>query len=235
MKKECGFTLIELILTLVLTALLASIVVEIIAGPIKSYFWINQQAVRVETAEQTIDMIAKELRQALPQTVKIENEDSARTLSFQKILYKGLVILPAGANNEYAIVGSFPEQIEIDKAYWLIFPLSSSEPMHAYKVNIKNEQSGMLTFNESIHQNSVQPVPFYLLSEPIHYTFSQQLHLLQRRQENDEALVANQVQNCQFQMFEENTNQGVLVSFSVGGPKEKLVKFNAPIMLEHIL
>lgn len=93
MKKLGGFTLIELILTLVLSGILASIVVEIIAGPIRSYFWVAQQAVKVQNAELAMGNLARDLQWAFPSSVHIESQNNTHTLIFKKIRS---VVFPQG-------------------------------------------------------------------------------------------------------------------------------------------
>ncbi len=177
MSKQSGFTLIELIFTLVITAILAGIVIEIIAGPIRSYFWVTQQALRVETAEQALDNISKELLLALPQTIQVENEKTIQSLTFKKILNKGLIV---------------------------------SDP---------------------------KPTPYFVLSEPIRYQCTNQTKMLERIEESSKALLANQMQHCQFTLIQNSdTNQKnqkmIFISLQIGSKGEKPLEMTQPLLLE---
>ncbi len=174
MHKESGFTLIELIFTLVITGILAGIVIEIIAGPIRSYFWVTQQSLRVETAEQALDNMAKELLLALPETIQIENEKSIQSLTFRKILNKGL--------------------------------------------NVAGPKS----------------TPYFVLSEPIRYQCTNQTKMLERIEESNKALLANQMQHCQFTLTQDKgSNQKMIyLSLQMGSKGEKLLEMTQPLLLE---
>ncbi|HRE31100.1 MAG TPA: type II secretion system protein, partial [Candidatus Berkiella sp.] len=87
MKKQTGFTLIELIITMVISAILASVVIEIIAGPIRSYFWYAKRSALVNIAESNFDTIQQDLRNSLSESVVIQNTQHTQNLSFRKILH----------------------------------------------------------------------------------------------------------------------------------------------------
>lgn len=233
MKKECGFTLIELILTLVLTAILAGIVVEIIAGPIRSYFWITQQALRVENAELAMANITRDLQMALPSTVQIENKIESQSVVFRKILFEGLIV-PDEKNNAklLSILGKFGQTLDMSKSYTLFFPLEPNENKF-YIVHAKdNTTNGELIFSDDMIARQEKPRPFYLLSNPIQVECKKNTHAMERIEEQNSALVNDSILGCQFSLFQENTYKGVLVSMVIGSKAAKGVRFTQPILFE---
>lgn len=236
MKRECGFTLIELILTLVLTAILAGIVVEIIAGPIRSYFWVTQQALRVENAELAMANIARDLQVALPSTVQVENTKESQRVVFRKILFEGLII-PDEKNNAtlFSILGKFGQTFDTSKPYTLYFPLQANENKF-YNVHAKaSATSDALIFSDDMTSMPLKPKPFYLLSNPIQVECKKNTHGMERIEEQYAALINDSILACQFTLFNENTYKGVLVSMVIGSKAENGVRFTQPILFEKSL
>lgn len=94
MNYQKGFTLFELILTMVLSTILAGVVVTLIAVPIRSYFWLSEQSNLVAIGEQAMETMTGTLQQSVGNSVIIENTPTQQSITFQKVLAKGIVTAP---------------------------------------------------------------------------------------------------------------------------------------------
>jgi MSHA biogenesis protein MshO len=70
-SKSEGFTLLELILVIVITGILAAMTTDIITYPIKSYLELNRRATLVDNAEITLRHMQRDIRRALPNSIRI--------------------------------------------------------------------------------------------------------------------------------------------------------------------
>lgn len=71
MKISPGFTLIELIIVMLLIGILAGVLVTILRGPVTASFDIQERAALVDTAETALQRMTREIRLALPNSVRI--------------------------------------------------------------------------------------------------------------------------------------------------------------------
>ncbi len=70
-SKSKGFTLLELIIVMVITGILATMSTDIITYPIKSYLDLNRRTTLVDTAEMTLRHMQRDIRRALPNSIRI--------------------------------------------------------------------------------------------------------------------------------------------------------------------
>lgn len=66
-----GFTLIELVITIVLTTIVVSFMSVFISGPVQSYTDSSRRAVLVDVAENSLRRVARDVRRALPNSLRI--------------------------------------------------------------------------------------------------------------------------------------------------------------------
>ncbi len=66
-----GFTLLELILVIVITGILATMTTDIMTYPIKSYLDLNRRTTLVDTAEISLRRLQRDIRRALPNSIRI--------------------------------------------------------------------------------------------------------------------------------------------------------------------
>lgn len=71
--SEKGFTLIELIMVIVIVGILATMTTDIITLPIKSYIDIERRTTLVDTAETTLRRMQRDIRRALPNSIRISS------------------------------------------------------------------------------------------------------------------------------------------------------------------
>lgn len=69
--RSAGFTLIEIVIVIVVTGILATIVVAFITSPILGFTDTTRRAGLVDAAEQTLRRMARDIRQALPNSIRI--------------------------------------------------------------------------------------------------------------------------------------------------------------------
>lgn len=75
-KRSLGFTLIELVITIVLTTIVISFMSVFISGPVQSYADSSRRAVLVDVAENSLRRVARDVRLALPNSVRITTSGS---------------------------------------------------------------------------------------------------------------------------------------------------------------
>lgn len=229
MKKQSGFTFFELILSLVLTTILTGIVVEMIAGPLRSYLESTKQTVKVDIGEQTVDNVAKELRTALPFTVKIEKTQNGQALVFRKILYKGIIVPHHLSQNSLPILGSLPQELLSLSSLKIYLPLSLENKLLDVQLKQDLHQDVLMTGSHLL--DGSHPLPFYIVSPVLRYVWDQNAKTLKRIDQGvHEDVIANQVQDCQFIAIHDNKSQGMLVSLSIGDVNP--IKMKQPILYE---
>lgn len=69
--RQGGFTLTEAIIVIVIMGVLASAVAVFIRGPVQAYFDVNRRAQLVDTADTALRRMHRELKAALPNSVRV--------------------------------------------------------------------------------------------------------------------------------------------------------------------
>ena len=70
-SRQRGFTLTEAIIVIVIIGVLASTVAVFIRGPVQAYFDVNRRAQLVDTADTALRRMHRELKAALPNSVRV--------------------------------------------------------------------------------------------------------------------------------------------------------------------
>lgn len=71
LSKSRGFTLLELILVIVITGILATMSTDIITFPVKSYLDLQRRTTLVDTADLALRRMQRDIRRALPNSIRI--------------------------------------------------------------------------------------------------------------------------------------------------------------------
>ncbi len=77
---SAGFTLIELVVVIVITGILAALGAVFIAKPIEGYVGLARRAELVDNAESALRRMQRDIRQALPNSIRIATSGSLRYL-----------------------------------------------------------------------------------------------------------------------------------------------------------
>lgn len=75
-----GFTLIELVITIALSTIVVSFMAVFISGPVASYTDQSRRALLVDLAENSLRRIARDVRRALPNSVRVTLSGNATAL-----------------------------------------------------------------------------------------------------------------------------------------------------------
>jgi len=111
-----GFTLIELVMVITLMSIIAAIVTPILTRPFANYQDQYARQELVSLAQNTADKISQELKQALPNTIRISSDGS--TLEFMLIEQGGryrsslissdnTALTPAQTDSQFTVLGEF--------------------------------------------------------------------------------------------------------------------------------
>jgi len=208
-----------------LGALLSACVVGIITNFIKSNA-LGTKLVRYSAmGEQALDFMTKELSLALPSTINIQKSPKGQTLTFRKILYKGIMI------SEQTSTIFPPSLIESEEGI-IYFPSILKERTNFYTVKLTNEHhQGKIKIDNALTRLNFTPnLLFYVVSEPIQYECAKQPKTLFRKSlSQPQSLLAHYIQNCEFS-FEKPT-ENLLISLELGDKITPSVHLVAPILL----
>ncbi len=73
MRHLRGFTLIELIVTIVLSSIVVSFMAMFIAGPVRSYTDQSRRAMLVDLADNSLRRMTRDIRRALPNSIRVRS------------------------------------------------------------------------------------------------------------------------------------------------------------------
>jgi len=78
--QQRGFTLVELVITISLTTIVVSFMAVFISGPVRAYTDQTRRAELVDVAENSLRRIARDVRRALPNSVRVTTSGSVVAL-----------------------------------------------------------------------------------------------------------------------------------------------------------
>ncbi|MDT3737859.1 MAG: prepilin-type N-terminal cleavage/methylation domain-containing protein [Denitratisoma sp.] len=81
-RGQAGFTLVEMIVAITITAILSGIVVLFIKVPLDSYFDVSRRAELTDAADLAVRRIAREVQGALPNSVRVSTVAGVTYLEF---------------------------------------------------------------------------------------------------------------------------------------------------------
>ena len=70
-SKDAGFSLFELVLVMTLTGIMVAVVAPLITQPVTSYIDVSRRTTLVDAAESAIRRMQRDLRHALPNSIRI--------------------------------------------------------------------------------------------------------------------------------------------------------------------
>jgi MSHA biogenesis protein MshO len=80
--RQGGFTLTEMVMVIVITGILAGIVAVFIAGPVGGYVDSARRAQLTDAADAALRHLAREVRLALPNSMRVGTDGSNRYIEF---------------------------------------------------------------------------------------------------------------------------------------------------------
>lgn len=149
-RRQRGFTLVEAIVVIVITGIVASFVAVFIRLPVQSYVDTAARIALADTADTSLGRINRELRLALPNSVVVANGNTALQFVLTKAggRYVDVSNLPSaavlplrfdGASTQFDIVGPAPTgRAAIVPGDWLVINNTGVPPAHVYAVNHNN-------------------------------------------------------------------------------------------------
>jgi len=191
-----GFTLVELVMTLVLISLLSSVAAVVVLGPFQTFYTMRDNIKLFSQFEQVSDDLEYYLSQAVPASVKISNKN--QSVSFRTIDQRGWISLE---NFQLKGVIFFPDYPELGMIQ-------------------ATEKQAILSFlGEKVRAQSKENMylRYQLLSEPMFYQFnstSSELLRVGKKSKEDasyQALVGH-LSDCEFIWFPDNKRLDIKIS-----------------------
>ena len=111
-----GFTLLELLLVILITGILAAVVAPAIREPMTAYFDVTRRAALVDAAEMALRRMARDARRALPYSLRVDGSSTA----FEFVSVMGVAryrenggaaanrLQFNNADSDFSVLGRFP-------------------------------------------------------------------------------------------------------------------------------
>ncbi len=203
-SMQKGFTLIEAVVVIVITGIIASVVAVFITKPVEGYFASVQRADMTDTADTALRRIARDLRLALPNSVRVSGNTAMEFLSTST---GGRYRAAPGdlgiedpldfnaADTTFDIFGppiTFAATTGANQNQIVIFNLGISGGANAYDGNTtathnRRSYSGVTGQVNNITINSASPLPFespshrfQIVDTPVSYICDTAAHTLTR-------------------------------------------------------
>lgn len=110
-RSDAGFTLIEAVIVIALTGIVAAVVARFIVAPVQAYLDTTARAQLVDQADLALRLIGRDLRAALPNSARVNAAGTA------------LELIPSTGGARYATQGSGALQFgSLDTAFELVGP-----------------------------------------------------------------------------------------------------------------
>lgn len=218
MKKN-GFTLIEMILTMIVGGVLVLAIAGFVEFGSKGYAdTVNRQRLQTQ-AKFVLEKITREIRHAVPNSIALESGTSC--LSFFPILYSGYYALDKADDKklQFVVVNSERTNIDFSGLNMVINPSSQRDLTGADRAIPKLAGSSTtLTLNRPLDSQSVAN-RFYLYQDKV--TYCVQGTSIIRQQANGKFKVANNISSAVFDYDQPSLQRGgvahLAVTFSQNG------------------
>jgi MSHA biogenesis protein MshO len=113
-----GFTLVELVVCIVLTAIVASFIILFLATPLQEYFQQSSRAALIDSADRIANDVTAEVRTALPNSLRVASNPAQTLWSLEFLQTQGVAryhdlgdtpqgMAPGTATSQFATIDSF--------------------------------------------------------------------------------------------------------------------------------
>lgn len=132
MKKVSGFTLVELVIVIVLLSIMSLVSVRFIANFAQGYVDTSRRQHMADVTQLAIERIGRELRNALPNSVRIRNDANASCIEYLPVLgassYDNLPVV--SATNTFSAIplgaGAISGWQAGEPLYTAVFPITGT-------------------------------------------------------------------------------------------------------------
>ena len=146
-RTQHGFTLVEMIVTIVITGIVAAMVGMFIRNPIQSYTDSVNRAELTDTADTALRRMARDVRLAVPNSVSVLNSGTSYYLEFLQTRTGGryrseqdctaactgdILDFSAG-DTRFEVLGGFPGSLPVAGDRVVVFNTGQSDDTNAYK------------------------------------------------------------------------------------------------------
>jgi MSHA biogenesis protein MshO len=139
-RRAAGFTLIELVVVIAITAIIGGIMVMLIATPMQAYFAQTRRAMLVDSANSARRLIAGDVRSALPNSVRVWSNGNIRMLELLATTYNAayfsenmspnplldLSVTVPPPDTDFATVGVFGNPVPPNAGYVVVNNLGTA-------------------------------------------------------------------------------------------------------------
>lgn len=171
-SAQAGFSLVELITVIVVLALVATIGTGFIVSATESYQQTQTRAALVNTARQALERMTRQLRGAMPYSVRITN--SGNCVEFMPVAGGGYYreSVPDAANGapEHSFINTAPHNVDFGAAEYLTIGAMSSDELYgsdSVSLNTVNSRTAnRVDFPAFTWQRNSIGQRFFLLNAP---------------------------------------------------------------------
>ena len=184
---QSGFSLIELIIVIVITGILATMTTSVLELPIQAYVDSSRRATLTSVADSAMRNMQRDIRRALPNSIRISPDQT--TIEFLQVVTGGryrarlntTVTPPTGdildfsiADTSMDIVGQIPNfaDVTLNSDQLVVFPLNSAgnDPYQADNITlITGGDASNLAFDAFQFPTASPDQRFFIISQPITY------------------------------------------------------------------
>jgi MSHA biogenesis protein MshO len=186
-RADHGFTLIEIIIVIVLLGIISISAINILSPMFRGYVQSKETDLLFSEAKFTVGKIAKELRQAIPNSINLPDSTSIQFVIFD---YSGFYSDNISGQNKMEVDTTAINVLAVDDLisiyntkYQQIFPEDSNIEQRVYKIDSVDTANKYVEFDKDIEEDSPYyryfristPITYYLKNNVIYRAFGYNL------------------------------------------------------------